>query len=249
MENIREPETLLQYDEKKHLETVKNGDLEKYENEYHLVEQSLSLPQKFMELGELEQRMVLLYIDKDYIEPNSNEHTKNNSFISFLASYENQAVVKKIYKFAERTVGYDKEGQPIKEMYKAINDKEMTLYLQLKSHATSVWKNANLKEICKSMKEIVANSGYRDEELLEQVILSDALETDKSAYTMANRRLAVDIKGLKKPMGLQQINVYLDGGGKKANEIISEVTGNKNYQLIPNEPLNLETEPVGDPNE
>jgi hypothetical protein len=249
VENIREPEPLLNYDERKHLETVKNGDLEKYENEYHLVSQSLSLPQKFMELGELEQRMVLLFIDKDYIEANSKKHTENDAFISFLASYENQQVVKKIFKFAQRTVGYDKEGSPITEMYVIVNQDELALYMKLKAHATMIWKQSNLKEISKSMKEIMTNSGYRDEELLEQVILSDSLATDKSAYTMANRRLAVDIKGLKKPMGLQQINVYLDGGGKKANEIISEVTGNKNYQLIPDEPLEIKTDIVGGNNE
>jgi len=244
VENIREPEPLENYTEQKHLDTVKNGDLEKYENEYHLVEQTLSLPEKFMELGELEQRMVLLFVDKDYIEPNSEKHTENDAFISFLACYQNQTVVKKIFRLAERNVGYDKDGEPIMKMYKEINAEQMPLYMKLKAHASSVWKNSNLKEIAKSMKEIVTNSGFRDEELLEQKILSDSLSSDKSAYTMANRRLAVEIKGLKKPMGLQQINVYYDGGGEKANKIISAVVGNQNYDLFPSEP-----EPNGEPHE
>jgi len=233
VENVREPKPLQDYDEQKHLETVKNGDLEQYENEYHLVEQTLLLPKKFMELGELEQRMVLLFVDKDFVEPNSGKHTENDAFVSFLASYPNQSVIKKIFILAERTTGYDKEGNELIETYLKINEKELPLYMKLKSHATMIWKQSNLKEISKSMKEIMTNSGFRDEELLEQKILSDSLSSDKSAYTMANRRLAVDIKGLKKPMGLQQINVYLDGGGKKSTEIISSVSGNKAFELLP----------------
>jgi len=233
VESIREPENLKDYDEKKHLEAVKNGDLEIYENEYHLIEQTLLLPQKYLELGELEQKMVLLFVDKDFIEPNSGKHTENDAFISFLASYSNQTVVKKIFILAQKTVGYDKDGNDLIETYVKINENELPLYMKLKSHATMVWKQSNLKEIAKSMKEIVANSGFRDEELLEQKILSDSLSSDKSAYTMANRRLAVDIKGLKKPMGLQQINVYLDGGGKKSTEIIASISGNKAFELVP----------------
>lgn len=233
MENVREPKPLQDYDEQKHLETVKNGDLEQYENEYHLVEQTLLLPQKFMELGELEQRMVLLFVDKDFVEPNSGKHTENDAFVSFLASYSNQTVVKKIFVKAQIVTGYDKEGNELVDTQVKINENELPLYMKLKAHATMVWKQSNLKEISKSMKEIMTNSGFRDEELLEQKILSDSLSSDKSAYTMANRRLAVDIKGLKKPMGLQQINVYLDGGGKKSTEIISSVSGNKAFELLP----------------
>jgi len=230
---IREPEPLSNYNEQKHLETVRKGELELYENEYHLIEQSLLLPKKFMELGALEQKMVLLFIDKDYVEPNSEKKTENDAFISFLASYDNQAVVKKIYKTKIIVTGQDKEGNDKIVIIKVIDEKQLDLYMKLKSHATMVWKNSNLKEISKSMKEMMTNSGFRDEELLEQQILSDALSTTRDSFTLSNRRLAVDIKGLKKPMGLQQINVYLDGGGKKANEIIVESTGNTSYELIP----------------
>ena len=96
-----------------------------------------------------------------------------------------------------------------------------------------LWKKNNLKEISKSMREIMTNDGYRDDELLEQKIVSDAMSDSRDSFTMQNRRLAVDIKGMKKPQGLQQINVYLKGGGKEANRDIVAVTKNEAYDLIP----------------
>lgn len=229
----REVETLNNYNEEKHLAAIKQGALERYENEYHLMEQTLDLPQKFMELGELEQQMVLLFIDKDYVEPESGKHTENNSFISFIASYHNQDVVKKIYIEKTKILGFDKNGEVIEEMYKVIDPKNITLYAKLKQHAAMIWKTKNLKEVSKSMREIVTNNGYRDDELLEQRIVSDALSDERDSFTMQNRRVAVDIKGMKKPQGLQAINVFLKGGGKEASKIIEQTSGNDAFGLVP----------------
>lgn len=235
MELNRQVEPLDEYNEEKHLKTIKTGDIESYENEYHLIKQNLGLPIKFMELPALEQKMVLLFVDNEYIEPESGKHTKNDSFISFLAAYHNKTVIRKIFMERKKVIGYDKEGNEIVEIYTIPNPNEMSLYIKLKTHATMIWKKSNLKEISKSMNEIVTNSGFKDNELLEKKIISDALSNERDSFTMQNRRLSVDILGLKKPMGLQQINVYLEGGGKKANEIIVEQTGNKAFELEPQE--------------
>ena len=235
MGDIREVEPLSDYNEQKHLEAVKKGEIELYENEYHLIEQALSLPQKFMELGELEQRMVLLFIDKEFIEPHSQKKTENDAFISFLAAYDKKEVVKSIYMLESKIIGYDKDGNEMLEYFTIINPEKLPLYMKLKSHATMVWKNSNLKEISKTMREIMTNSGYRDEELLEQRIMSDALSNDKDNFTMQNRKAAIDIKGLRKPTSMQQINVFLEGGGKKANDVIIETTKNEVYSLVPEE--------------
>jgi len=235
VENSRNVEPLSNYDEQKHLNAVKLGEVEIYENEYRLVEQSLGLPLQFMELSELEQRMVLLFVDKDFIEPYSGKHTENDAFASFLVAFDKKEVSKKIYTKQKKVVGYSKGGEPIEEEYSILNSEQMPLYTDIRKHAMSVWKQANLKEISNSMKVLITNNGYKDDELLKQKIMSDALSSDKSTFTMQNRRLAVDINGMKQPMGLQQINVYLEGGGEKANEIIVKTSGNKVYDLIPPE--------------
>ena len=229
----RKPVDLANHSEKDYLETIKNNELELYENEYHLIEQTLNLPKKYMELSELEQKMVLLFIDKDFIEPNSGKKTENNAFISFLASYHNKEIVKKIFRIDSRVVGYTKDGTDLLEYYTVVVPEELPLYAKLKTHATMIWKENNLKEISKSMREIMTNDGYRDDELLEQKIISDAMSDNRDSFTMQNRRLATDIKGMKKPQGLQQINVYLKGGGKEANKEIVQATNNVVYDLEP----------------
>lgn len=229
----RKVENLKNYNEKIHLEVAKQGDLERYENEYHLMEQSLNLPAKFIELGKLEQQMVLLFVDKDFIEPISGKHTENNAFISFLASYENKEVIKKIYIEDYKIVGYDKDGEPIEEKFIKLNPEHLDLYMKLKKHSAMIWKKYNLKEISKSMREIIANDGFRDTEILEQTVIADALSKERDSFTMQNRRLAIDIKGLKKPKGLQSINVFLKGGGQESTKIVAETSGNNAYDIVP----------------
>ncbi len=235
MDMSRKVEPLEDYDTEKHLETIKKGEIELYENEYHLVEESLKLPVSFMQLDELEQQMVLLYVDKDYIEPESEKKTENSMFISFLAAYPNKAIIKKLFKVEFRLTGYDKFGNELTEAFKVPNPEYMDLRLKLKRHAIMVWTRSNLKEIVKTMKIIVANNGFKDDELIKQQIVSDALSEERDSFTMQNRRLAVDVYGMKKPNNLQQINVYLEGGGKKANDVIVEETGNKSYELMPDD--------------
>ena len=229
----REPIELARHNEVDYLKAIQNNEIDLYENEYHLIEKSLNLPQKYMELSEIEQKMVLLFIDKDFIEPKSGKKTENNGFISFLASYHNQTVVKKLYKTETRTIGFDKQGNEMTEEYKIIDSSQLPLYTKLKTHATMLWKTNNLKEISKTMREIMTNDGFRDNELLEQKIVSDAMSDNRDSFTIQNRRLAIDIKGMKKPQGLQQINVFLHGGGKEANKQIVETTKNVAYDLIP----------------
>ena len=231
----REVETLTEYTVDTHLTAIKDGDFALYENEYELVKHSLGLPLPFMELGEIEQQIALLYIDPDFVEPNSKKHTKNNMFISFLATYKNQDIVKKLFKKVRVEDGHDRNGQTL---YKEViqPDPEYTVQrLRLKTLATSIWSRANLKEVVKGLRDVVENDGYRDEELLERKIIDDALSSERDSYTLQNRKMAMDIKGLKKPSSMQSINVFLDGGGEKANRVIVEASGNQAYDLIPND--------------
>ena len=107
----------------------------------------------------------------------------------------------------------------------------MNVYLKLKAQASSVMKKYLPKELIRTLREIVTNSGMKDEELLANAILDDALSNDKSSYTARMRALAVKVTGLEKQTSLSQINVYVDGGGSKLNETIIESSGNDNYDL------------------
>jgi hypothetical protein len=232
-DRIKELQALEEYDVNKHLEVIKNGDFELYENEYELVKGSLGLPPAFMQLGELEQQIVMFYNDPEYIEPNSKKHTKNDSFISFLSCYPNQGIVKKLFHEVMYEDGYDREGN---QLYKRVVEPSPEYRIQrlrLKSLSTSIWSKNNLKEVAMRMRDIVENDGYKEDEILERKILDDALFGERDSYTLQNRKMAMEIKGMKKPKSMQSINVFLDGGGQKANRVIIEESGNQAYELLP----------------
>lgn len=231
-ERVKELQTLEYYDTSKHLDAIKNGDFSLYENEYALIEKDLGLPIQFIQLGELEQQLVMLYIDPDYVEPYSGKKTKNNIFISFLASYSNKNVVASLFTTTEVHAGFSKEGD---ELFKSViipNAQNYHKYLRLKALSTKVWHSSNLKEVAKSMRELVENGGYRDEEVLERKILDDAMSDERDSFTIQNRKMASDIKGMKKPTALMNINLF-ERGGKEMTKVIVDETGNQSYDLIP----------------
>ncbi len=231
MQKAREVEKLQNVNTQTYIDSMRENSVELFENEYALLGEDIGLPPAFMQLDMNLQQMLLLYIDDEYIEPNSMKPTKDSAFISFLATYPNQEVVKKIFKMIEVAVGTDQNGEAIVKELKVINDEEMPLYLKLKAMASGTWKRYNLKELVKSMREIVSNDGFKDEELIERQIVDDALSKDKSNYTARMRALAVKVKGMEKTNALQQINVYVEGGGKQLNKTIIESSGNDNYEL------------------
>lgn len=230
----REVEVRLEdYNEQKHIDVVKKGDFDLYENEFELVKDELGLPITFMQLDMLCQQMVLMFIDNDYIEPYSHKHTKNNAFISFLASWDNDSVKKKLFIAEDIVSGVDKDGNDIYKRMIIPNPENYATYLKLKAQASALWKRNNLKEVSKSMREIVSNDGFKDEELLERKIIDDALSNERDSFTMQNRRVATEITGMKKPSGMLHINVYELKGGKEATREIIEATGQENFNLVP----------------
>ena len=231
MQSQRNVEALEDFDTKDYLDKVKDGSLELYENEFALMEQAIDLPPAFMRLEEQQQQMILLYLEPEYLETYSGKYTKDDVFASFLATYKNKDLLNKIFATDEVVVGTDSEGNKLTREIKVINQDYMPQYLRLKAYAKSLWKSNNLKEMVKTMREIMSNDGFKDEELLERSIIDDALAKDKSAYTMRNRSLAVKIKGMEKSNALQQINVYVEGGGRQLNRTIIESSGNDNYEL------------------
>jgi len=233
MNKSRDVETLSDYNVLDHMEAIKSGDFDLYENEYELVKGTLGLPLSFMELDELEQQMILLYNDQDFIEPYSGKKTKNNTFVSFLACYPNKDIVSKLFETIQVEDGHDREGGTLYKNAIIPNSQTHVQRLRLKALASSIWSKSNLKEVAKSMRELVENDGYKDEELLERRIIDDALSSERDSFTLQNRKMSMDMKGMKKPSSLQNINVWIEGGGSKANRVIVEESKNEVYDLMP----------------
>jgi len=228
----REVERLEEIDFGEAMEIIKSGDREKYENEFLLLKVESGLPTQFVALDEKVQQMALLFIDKEFEEENSGERTYGNAYISYIATLEDKSVLKKVYQRVwVDTPQYGSDGMPIQKEVIRLNPEYMNVYLKLKAQASSVMKKYLPKELIRTLREIVTNSGMKDEELLANAILDDALSNDKSSYTARMRALAVKVTGLEKQTSLSQINVYVDGGGSKLNETIIESSGNDNYDL------------------
>ena len=226
-------ETIEYYDEQKHLEVVKQGDFDLYENEFELIKDSINLPEPFMALPILQQQIILLYIDDEFVEPYSNKKTKNNQFISFLAAWPKDSVKSKLFKKISVHDGWSNKGDELFVTKIVPNPEMYPTYLKLKAQSSALWKQYNLKDVSKAMRELVVNGGFKDEELLTQKIVDDALSDERDNHTMANRRLAADIKGMKKPSNVLHINVYKEAGGEQATREVIEATGQKAFGLLP----------------
>lgn len=104
-------------------------------------------------------------------------------------------------------------------------------YLRIKANASAMWRKNNLKDLVTIVREMVEYGGFKDEDLIERAIVDDAMSEDKSNYTARMRQMAIKIKGMEKNNQLQQINVYMESGGKELNKRLAESSGNNNYDL------------------
>lgn len=204
---------------------------EAYENEIFLVESCLGLPNNFMKLSFEEQSMLMLYTDGEIVEPFSGKKTKGNILASYLMIYPNKKVLERIFITKKVITGIDGSGNEIFEERKEIDSNMFSQYLQIKASAGALWKKNNLKDLVKVVRELIEYGGLKDEDILERTILDDAMSGDRSNFTARMRSIAVKIKGMEKSNQLQQVNVYVEGGGKQLNKIIAESSGNNNYDL------------------
>ena len=208
------------------------GESESYENEMFLVESEMGLPKTYLLLEDCAKQVLMGYLEAGLEEPYSGLATKGNIFASYLLSYPNKKVVKEMFMEVLVDTGqFDKEGNSIQKVIKKVNPEKFAVYTRLKQQSGAFWRRNNLKDLVKPMRDIIQQGGFKDEEVLERAIIDDALSEDKSQFTARMRSLAVKVKGMEKTNTLQQINVYVDGGGKQLNDTIIEASGNDAYSL------------------
>jgi len=206
---------------------------EGYENEAWVVEREMGFPESYMRLGEVEQRMMMMYME-DVREPMTGESTYGKVFTSWLYANRQEGGIRiptDLFIKVMDTAVDSKTGELVEVEKTVPNPDRMNLYLRLKARAFATWRQNNMHELVKPMREIFKNAGMKDEQILEQAIVDDALADDKSNYTARMRSLAVKVKGMEKNNALQMVNVYVEGGGNKLNRTIIEETGNDTYDL------------------
>lgn len=217
---------------KEYKELVVYGGGESLENEMFLVESEMGLPKAYMLLEDCAKQVLMGYLESDLEEPYSGLKTKGNIFASYLMAYPNKKVLKSLFvETLVETGAYDKDGDPIQKVVKKVNPERFEVYTRLKQQSGAYWRKNNLKDLVRPMRDIIQQGGFKDEDILERAIIDDALSEDKSQFTARMRSLAVKVKGMEKTNSIQQINVYVEGGGKQLNNTIIEASGNDAYDL------------------
>jgi len=224
----RQVEPLKDLDEDVYFTALKEGKLEYYENEIALSKGALQIPPEIVELPIKAQEMLSFYLDKDYENKITYKKTYNNIIESYIACLENQDFLEDVF-LAEKV--YDEYGKPISIKITPNPDKKH-IYLRLKQHAISFWNEHNLQSVVPIFKKLMLG-GVKQEDMLKDAIVDDALYHEDIAYKMRNRTLATKILGMDKPKQQSGQNVWLIGGGKDFGKHLAGFTGVKTFDITP----------------
>lgn len=187
-----------------------------------------NVPDTLAEKGTIAVTLFLYFMDADIVNPWTGKKTHLNIEESFIASgVYGEEHLEKVYSVEEVEVEVRRrDGTSVIEyetVYEVIDRAEN---MRIRAEALRYWNNNNLNSHFKEMQE-VKRGNIPFSELLAMAIETDALRPGDTV----NRRMAIDIHGMKNKNANRNINIYLDGGGSKHNKEIAETTGNDNYDL------------------
>ena len=205
------------------LKDVAVDGIERYENS--ILE---NVPSGLAEKGICAVRLFHYFLDSETI----NEWTGKPTMLDLEESYIMSGVypdehLKKVYKAWEEEVEVRrKDGSTLTEYvmkYIVLNKSED---MRIRIEARRFWADNQLDQYFQEAQQIQRGSiPFIDQ--LKFAIETDALKPGDTA----NRKMAMDIHGMKNKFGQAQINVYVDGGGKQLARTIIESSGNDNYNL------------------
>lgn len=221
----RQVEPLKDFDESIYRLAVKDMTLEQYENEIALSEGTLSIPKEITELPMRAQYMLAFYNDRDYINEETGKKTYQDIVESYIATLEDSSFVAQA--FLEQEFNDGKGNVFIK---KVPNPANKQIYMRIKQHAISFWNNNNLSQLVDIFKKLLYG-GRRQEEVLKDAILDDALYHDDLKFKISSRNQAIKVMGMDKNVQTLGQDVWLKGGGKEFGKHLASYLGNDGYDL------------------
>lgn len=222
----RKVEPLKDIDENNYFDILRDGKLEEYENEIALSKGALQIPNEIVELPIKAQEMLSFYLDKDYVNKITYKKTYNNILESYIACLDNHKMLEGVF---EETIIYDEAGRAVGQTTKP-NPEKKHIYMRLKQLAISYWNENNLQSVVPIFKKLMLG-GIKQEDMLKDAIVDDALYHDDVAYRMRNRTLATKILGMDKPKAQVGQNVWLIGGGKDFGKHLANFTGINTFDI------------------
>jgi hypothetical protein len=184
-----------------------------------------SVPFSLSNKGILAVRVYNYFLDQDAVF----EYTGKKTFMNIEESY----LMSGVYLDSHFDVVYEVEVKEITKpdgtlgyanKYKVLDKRED---MRLRAEAHKFWQDNELETHFHEMVD-VKRGKVPFESLLKYAIETDALKSGD----IQNRKMAVDIYGLKNKNTKNVINVYVDGGGNKLAKGIGESSGNQAYQLL-----------------
>lgn len=188
-----------------------------------------NIPANLSSKGIVAVRTFLNYMDNEMVSEFTGKKTYLNVEESYLSSgvYSDEHL-KEVYEVEviESIDVNPKTGDSrviYTNKYKVLNKRED---LRLKAEALRFWQENNLSNHFSEMLDL-KRGGVPFEELLKATIQTDALKEGD----VQNRKMAMDIHGMKNKNNKQTINVYVEGGGKKMVQEMSYSSNNKFLDL------------------
>jgi hypothetical protein len=221
----RQVEPLKDFDESVYRLAVKDMTLEQYENEIALSEGTLSIPKEITELPMRAQYMLAFYNDRDYVNEETGKKTYQDIVESYIATLEDSSFVAQA--FLEQEFNDGKGNVYIKKIPNPTNKQ---IYMRIKQHAISFWNNNNLSQLVDIFKKLLYG-GRRQEEVLKDAILDDALYHDDLKFKISSRNQAIKVMGMDKNVQTLGQDVWLKGGGKEFGKHLASYLGNDGYDL------------------
>lgn len=221
----RQVEPLKDFDESVYRLAVKDMTLEQYENEIALSEGTLSIPKEITELPMRAQYMLAFYNDRDYVNEETGKKTYQDIVESYIATLEDSSFVAQA--FLEQEFNDGKGNVYIKRIPNPANKQ---IYMRIKQHAISFWNNNNLSQLVDIFKKLLYG-GRRQEEVLKDAILDDALYHDDLKFKISSRNQAIKVMGMDKNVQTLGQDVWLKGGGKEFGKHLASYLGNDGYDL------------------
>ena len=184
-----------------------------------------SLPNSLSEKGIVAVRTFLNFMDNDMISEYTGKKTYLNVEESYIMSgvYNDEhldtvykVVVKEVVEIDRKT---DEERIVYDNHYTVIDKRED---LRIRTEALRYWADNALENHFAEMLE-VKRGRIPFQDLLKFAIETDALKEGD----VQNRKMAIDIHGMKNKNNKQTINVYVDGGGNRLATSIAESSNNK----------------------
>lgn len=221
----RQVEPLKDFDESVYRLAIKDMTLEQYENEIALSEGTLSIPKEITELPMRAQYMLAFYNDRDYVNEETGKKTYQDIVESYIATLEDSSFVAQA--FLEQEFNDGKGNVYIKRIPNPANKQ---IYMRIKQHAISFWNNNNLSQLVDIFKKLLYG-GRRQEEVLKDAILDDALYHDDLKFKISSRNQAIKVMGMDKNVQTLGQDVWLKGGGKEFGKHLASYLGNDGYDL------------------